>query len=90
MEGIENQYEENPLKAKSTSLNPGTIKVTIYRVIAYPTHLKSPKVIRFMGKRRILIIGLIIKVVTVKTRPARRSEYVPSANTIPEIIKDTK
>jgi hypothetical protein len=27
--GIENQYEENPLKAKPTSLNPGTIKVTI-------------------------------------------------------------
>lgn len=27
--GIENQYEENPLKAKSKSLNPGTTSVTI-------------------------------------------------------------
>jgi hypothetical protein len=43
-----------------------------------------------MGKRSILIIGLIIKVVTVKTIPARRSEYVPSANTIPETINETR
>jgi small basic protein len=43
-----------------------------------------------MGKRRILIIGFIITVVTVKTIPARISEYVPSANTIPETINEIR
>lgn len=87
--GIENQTEEYPLKAKSRSLKPGTTRVTIYRVTAYPTHRKRPKVIRLIGRRRMLITGLIISVVNVKTNPASKSEYVPSANIIPETAIET-
>lgn len=86
--GIENQYEENPLKTKFINLNPGTINVTKYKVIAKPAHLKRPNVIKFKGKRRILIIGRIISEVRVNTIPAKRIEYVPSAKTIPDTPKD--
>jgi len=71
-------------------LKPGTIKVTKYNVTAKPTHLKRPNVIKLIGKRRILIIGRIINVVKVRTIPAMRIEYVPSANTIPETARETK
>jgi len=77
------------LNTKFNILNPGTIKVTIYRVTAKPTHLKRPKVIRFIGRSKILIIGRIIKVVRVRTIPAMSIEYVPSAKTIPDTANET-
>lgn len=43
-----------------------------------------------MGKRRIFITGLIISVVRVNTIPAKTTEYIPSANIIPETAKEIK
>lgn len=88
--GIENQYDVKPLNMKSASLNPGTTKVTIKSVTAKPTHLKRPKVIKFIGRSKMLIIGLSTKEVRVRTIPARRREYVPSAKTIPETASETR
>jgi hypothetical protein len=82
--GIKNQYELNPLKIKSAKWNPGTTNVTRYKVMAYVTHLKRPKVIKFIGRRRMFIIGLTIKVANIRTNPARKSVYMPSVKIIPE------
>jgi hypothetical protein len=72
--GILNQPLEKPANAKVVSLNPGTIKVTRYKVIANPTHLKRPKVIRLRGKISMFIIGLIISEDKLKTTPVRSIE----------------
>jgi hypothetical protein len=58
--------------------------------MANPTQRKRPNVIKFNGSRRIFIMGLIISVVSVKTIPAKRREYVPSVKRIPETTNDTK
>lgn len=79
-----------PLNAKSTILNPGTIKVTVYRATAYPTHLKKPNVIRFKGRRSILITGLIIRVVNARATPVNITVVKPFSKTNPEATREIR
>lgn len=88
--GIEIQYDESPLKTKSPTLKPGTTKVIKYRATAYPTHLKSPKVIRFRGKRSTLMTGLITKEARVRATPVNIIVFVPFSKTIPETAIETR
>ena len=81
--GMENQYELKPAKTKFVNVKPGTIRVTRYKVIAYVTHLKSPKVTRFRGRSRRLRIGRTIIVVKDRTAPVKNKVSSPFAKTMP-------
>lgn len=58
--------------------------------MANPNQRKRPNVTRLIGSNKILIMGLITIVVSVNTIPAKSTEYVPSAKTIPEMTNETK
>jgi len=58
--------------------------VTKYSAMAEDTQRKSPKVTRFKGKRRRLIIGLANTEATVKPTPARSSVSKPLAKNTPD------
>jgi hypothetical protein len=76
--------DEKPVKANPTILKPGTTRVTRNKAMAEDTHLKRPKVIRFKGISRTLIIGLIKRVATVNPTPARRRLGIPFSKIMPE------
>jgi hypothetical protein len=77
-------------RPKPTILNPGTTRVTIYRAMAEDAHLKNPKVTRFMGRRRIFMMGLTRSVEPKRPNPARKSVVRPFSKTIPEAIWEAK
>ncbi len=83
IEGISTQVLEKPEKEKLKILNPGTIKVTIYKVIAEDIHLKIPNVRRFIGRRRRLITGLAKKEAIIIPNPASKRLSIPFSNIIP-------
>lgn len=88
--GRSNQTLENPAKLKPTILNPGTIKVTMYKTATAATHLKRPKVIKLTGKSKTLITGFAINDATVNPSPVKRRVSIPFEKTIPEAIDETK
>ncbi len=51
--------------------------LTKYKTATEATHLKSPKVTRFMGSIKMLITGLAINEATVNPRPVKRSVSIP-------------
>ena len=83
-EGISIQGLVKPEKKKLWILNPGTIKVTIYRVIAEDIHLKKPNVKRLIGRSKRLIMGLTKKDVSTIPNPARSKLLIPFSKTIPD------
>lgn len=87
---MSSHFVERPLKAKPTILNPGTIKVTIYKATTLLIHLKSPKVRRLRGIRRTLIIGLTRRVVAISPKPAKSIPLKPFPKTIPLKISETR
>ena len=57
--------------------------------MADETHLKRPNVIKLIGKRRILIIGLTNNEAIAKPTPAKRRVSVPLLKTMPMAVCDT-
>ena len=84
--GILNQTVDIPSKWKYAILKSLTSKVTIYKAIADDSHLNMPNVIRFKGRRRILIIGFAIIEVRVSAAPASNIVSIPWLKTIPDEI----
>lgn len=84
--GIEKRFEENPEKEKLEIVNSGKIKSTIYSVKALASHLKSPKVKRLMGSKRIFITGLIKKPARVKAIAVIKMLVAPFAKAIPDTV----
>ena len=90
IEGISNHLLTSPGKLKERILNPGTTKVTKYKVIADESHLKSPNVIRLRGRRRRFIIGFTKYEQRRTPRPAKRMLVIPFSNIIPDITVDIR
>ena len=72
-----------PENTKLQILNPGTIRVTKYNVIADEIHLKIPKVNKLIGRSNRLIMGLTKKEVKTIPRPASNVDVIPFSKTIP-------
>lgn len=75
-----------PEKLKERILKPGTTKETKYKATAPFIQRKSPKVIKFKGRRRILIIGLAISEETARPRAARSNVSTPWLKIMPDAI----
>lgn len=55
-----------------------------------PTHRKSPKVIKFIGRSKILTIGLTKTDPIIRAKPEKNNVVDPCSNTIPEIALETR
>ncbi|WKZ25846.1 MAG: hypothetical protein QY322_00890 [bacterium] len=62
----------------------------MYKTVTADTHLNSPKVIIFTGRRSKLIIGFAINEATVRPKPVKRSVSIPFSKTNPTTTEDTK
>ena len=76
-------------KLKKLIIKPGTVSVARYKMITTFIHLKTPKVIRLIGKSSIFIIGLIIIEPTIKAMLEKISVYIPFTNIIPLMYFET-
>ena len=60
--------------------------MTRKRIIPEESHLKTPKVTRFMGRSKRLMIGFATNEATVTAAPVRRIVAIPLSKTRPEAI----
>jgi len=60
--------------------------VAIYSTTAEETHLNNPKVTKFNGNSRMLIIGFARKDTAVIAAPVKSSVYIPLSNNKPPAI----
>lgn len=73
--GMSIHLVERPTNPKPSIENPGTTRVTMYRVMAEETHLKRPKVTKLTGIKRTLIRGLTKSEEIIRPTPAKRSVW---------------
>jgi hypothetical protein len=84
--GISIHLVLKPMNVKLMTLNIGTISVAMYSTTAEETHLNNPKVTKFKGNSKMLIIGFASKDTAVIAAPVKSSVYMPPSNTKPPAI----
>jgi len=60
------------------------------RVTALLTHLKKPKVTKFRGSKRRLIIGRAKRLAKAKAAPTKKMSWFPLSKIIPLVISETR
>jgi hypothetical protein len=88
--GITKPAKVKPPKVKPETLNSEIMMETIKRTITLITHLKAPRVIKFMGVSRRLRTGLTIMFSKVKLRAVQKRTTKLSEYETPRVTLETK